>query len=80
METETLVTEDQSKSTNLYGENRVNSGLYHTTSYKLEEINVKGKGIITNLEDEELNSPVKGFILNRIMNFLEERLGPYPHN
>lgn len=80
LETEKMVTEDQYKSTYLYGQNRVNSELYLTKSYKFEQISVKGKDIITNLEDEELNSPIKGFILNRIMDFLEERLGPYPHN
>lgn len=79
LETEKMLTEDLYKSTYLSGENRVNSDLYLTKSYKFEEIHVSDKEIFTNLQDEELDSPIKGFILNRIMNFLEERLGQYPH-
>lgn len=80
LDTERLVTEDQYKSTYLSGRNRVNSELYLTKSFKFQELDINGKDIITNLEDEELTPPIKDFILTRIMNFLEERLGPYPHN
>ncbi|MFO7718928.1 MAG: metalloprotease, partial [Gillisia sp.] len=79
LKTERLVTEDNYKTTYLSGENKVTSDLFLTKSYLFDAIQVNKKKVLTNLEDEDLNPQMKGFILDRILKYLEQRLGAYPH-
>jgi len=74
-----MVTEDEFKTTYLSGENSVSSELYLTKTYKFEVFDVNSKDVLTNLEDDGLIVGIKGYVLNRILKFLEIRLGPYPH-
>ena len=76
---ERLVTEDKFKTTYLSGENIVTSDLYLNKTYRFESLKANSKEILTNLEDEGLNPEIKTFLLERIMKFLQQRLGEYPH-
>lgn len=79
LDNDRMVTENGFKTTYLSGENRVNSQLYLTRSFKFESIEVNNTEILTNLEDDGLILGMKGMILNRVLKFLETRLGAYPH-
>ena len=79
LKTERIVTEDNFKTTYLSGQNIVTSDLFLTKSYLFDDILVNKKKVLTNLEDEELNPQMKGFILDRILKYMEKRLGTYPH-
>ena len=76
---ERMLTEDKFKTTYLSGENRVSSELYLTKNFRFETFKVNSKEVLTNLDDDGLIMGAKGLILNRILKFLETRLGPYPH-
>jgi len=79
LKTDRFETEDTYKTTYLSGTNNVSSQLYLTKSYRFESIQANSTEIVTNLEDEGLNPEIKDMLLSRIMKFLENRLGDYPH-
>ncbi|MDT0689775.1 metalloprotease [Salegentibacter sp. F188] len=62
------------------GQDRVETKLYLTKTYLFENIYAHSHEIITNLTDDNLQTEIKEVLLNRILSFLEERLGSYPHN
>jgi hypothetical protein len=74
-----VVTENIYKTTFLSGNARINPQLYLTRTFRFESIEVNQTEVLTNLEDDGLLMGMKGIILNRILKFLELRLGPYPH-
>ncbi len=74
-----MLTENGYKTSFLYGNNQINSQLYLTKTYKLESLEVNAVEVVTNLEDDGLIMGMKGVTLNRILKFLEVRLGTYPH-
>lgn len=80
LKTDRFVTEDTYKTTYLSGKNSVSSQLYLTKSYRFESLKANSTEIITNLEDEGLAPEIKEKLLGRIMQFLEKRLGEYPHS
>jgi len=73
------LTENGYKTTYFSGENIVNSQLYLTRTSVLEVFDINSRLVITNIEDGGIMPGVKGVILNRILKFLETRLGAYPH-
>src|SRR5690606_28544151 len=78
LEVDSFKTENGYKTTYLSGEQKVNPTIYLTRSFRFESIEVNSKQIITNLEDDGLIFGMKGLLLNRILKFLETRLGSYP--
>src|SRR5690606_27014209 len=74
------VTENGYKTTYLSGEKIVSSQLYLTRNTALEVFDINSRIVITNLDDGGIMVGMKGVILNRILKFLETRLGTYPHN
>ncbi|UJH91264.1 metalloprotease [Antarcticibacterium sp. 1MA-6-2] len=76
---ERVITENGFKTTFLSGDNRVTSQLYLTRTFNFESIEVNSTEVLTNVEDDGLMLGMKGLILNRILKFLELRLGEYPH-
>lgn len=76
---ERLVTENIYKTTILSGKNRVSSELYLTKNYRFQIFSFNELEVLTNLEDDGLAPTVKAVVLKRITDFLEKRLGPYPH-
>ena len=63
----------------LTGENRVESELLLTQTYQPETLEVGMHQLVTNLNDDGLQPEIKDLILTRILDFLQERLGEYPH-
>ncbi|MDT0645951.1 metalloprotease [Zunongwangia sp. F260] len=71
---------NERKTVRFIGEDRIESKLYLTKTYIFENIYAHSHEIITNLKDDNLQTEVKEIILGRILKFLNERLGEYPHN
>ncbi|GAA0872184.1 hypothetical protein GCM10009117_13310 [Gangjinia marincola] len=61
------------------GDQVVNATLYITRDPDLEKIIAEDFTVTTNLKDGELKAPMRALAIDRILNFLEERLGEYPH-
>ncbi len=61
------------------GNNRLESKMYITKSYIFESITANSKHVITNIEDGGIEFETKQAILRKVMGFLQERLGEYPH-
>ncbi|QED36485.1 M1 family metallopeptidase [Antarcticibacterium arcticum] len=78
LNTDRFFTDNGFKTTYLSGENHVNPHLYLTKTYRLEALDVNSKIVLTSVEDDGLIFGMKGMILNRILKFLETRLGAYP--
>ncbi len=68
------------KTIELTGRNRVESKLYLTRSVLFSSEYASSYQILTNIEDNGLQPEMKHAILRRILNFLKQRLGAYPHN
>ncbi|MGA9326264.1 MAG: metalloprotease [Salegentibacter sp.] len=68
------------KSVELEGKNRVSEKLYLTHTYIFERIETDQHDILTNVEENDLQPAIRNLILDRILKFLEKRLGPYPHH
>ncbi|MFD1096381.1 metalloprotease [Salegentibacter chungangensis] len=74
-----IVSEEKQKTLKLEGSNRVDSKIYITNTQLFDDIVTEGHQIVTNVEDDGLQTGIKGLIVQRIMRFLEQRLGEYPH-
>jgi len=66
------------KSTTLFGENRTSATLYLEKSSTFETIETDKLQIVTNLQNSKVNPPVQALMIDRIVHFLDERLGAYP--
>ncbi len=75
-----ITTKNGNKMVRLAGKNRVESKIYITKSYLFESIYANSLQVLTNIEDDGLRPELKGLMLDRILKFLEGRLGEYPHN
>lgn len=73
------LTENGFKTIQLSGEKIVSSQLYLTRPNSMEIFDINSRLVITNLDDGGIMAGMKGVIFNRILKFLETRLGPYPH-
>ncbi|MUP46889.1 metalloprotease [Gramella sp. BOM4] len=67
------------KTITFQGKNRLDSKMYLTKSYIFESIKAGKVQVITNIEDEDIERESKDTILNRVVGFLQNRLGDYPH-
>ncbi|MCH4823756.1 metalloprotease [Gramella lutea] len=67
------------KTINFRGNHRVESKMYLTRSYIFESLSANSNQVITNIEDEDINFDIKNTLIERSVNFLNERLGIYPH-
>lgn len=78
--TRSISASNGTKKVELTGRDRVESKLYLTRTYLFESEYGNSHEILTNIEDDDLQPVIKRTVLNRIMNFLTQRLGPYPHS
>jgi len=62
------------------GDNRIDSKMYLTKSFIFESIKSSSNQVITNIQDEDIQFELKNTLLERTINFLNRRLGKYPHN
>ena len=67
------------KTIHFAGKDRVDSEMYLTTSYIFESIRANSNQVITNIQDEDIQFDIKNTILERVVGFLDKRLGSYPH-
>lgn len=72
-------TDATSRAIHLTGKNRVNQPLYLIKTYEFEKLTILNHTVITNLEDDGLQKELKLAFLERIFDFLESRLGKFPH-
>ncbi|MEP6260777.1 MAG: metalloprotease [Gillisia sp.] len=79
LKTDRFFTDNGFMTTYLSGEDQVNPQLYLTRTYRLEALDINSKLVLTSVEDDGLILGMKGMIINRILKFLETRLGAYPH-
>lgn len=70
---------DSGKLVHLKGEDRVDFKVYLIQDFFFEDIETEDFHVITNLDDEGLNPALKTMLVRRIADFLEDRLGEYPH-
>ena len=61
------------------GKDRVDSEMYFSNSFIFESISANSNQVITNIRDEDIQFDIKNTILERVVGFLENRLGNYPH-
>ena len=62
------------------GEDRIDSEMYLTNSFIFESISANSNQVITNIQDEDIQFDIKNDLLERVVGFLDERLGQYPHD
>ena len=73
-------TSEDVKTVELVGLNRTESKLYLTRSYLFESQYAQSHEILTDVEADGLQPAVKRAILDRIIKFIYQRLGTYPHS
>ena len=69
---------DSLRTTHLSGENYVDQKLYLLKENNFKTIETDKLKVITNLEDDDINPQVKALTIDRIVQFLDYRLGKYP--
>ena len=79
LETQSIRSFEDYKRVHFSGEDRVDFKLYLTRDYIFEDIETSNFHVVTNMNDEGLNPIMRTMLVRRIAEFLEERLGPYPH-
>ena len=71
-------TSQNTKSISLSAEKRTNLTIYLEKNSTFETIETDKLKVITNLQNSKVNPPVQALMIDRIVHFLDERLGPYP--
>lgn len=71
-------TEENLKTIQLKGENRVSALLYLEHTQSFETIETDKLKVITNIENSKVNPPVQALVIDRVVRFLDSKLGPYP--
>ncbi len=80
LKVEEIVPLENSKKVSLYGRERLETELFLTQSYVFEDIETDSLHVLTNMENEGLNPVLRSLIVRRIIDFLQENLGEYPHD
>lgn len=69
---------DDTKKTQLFGESRMCATLYLERVSSFESVVTDKVEIITNLKDRKVSAPIKALATDRVVHFLDDKLGPYP--
>jgi hypothetical protein len=67
------------KNLELSGKERTNSVLYIEKNSNFETIETDKLQIVTNLQNSKVNPPVQALMIDRVVHFLDSKLGAYPH-
>ncbi|OAD91331.1 metalloprotease [Aequorivita soesokkakensis] len=67
------------KNLELSGKDRTNSVLYIEKNSNFETIETDKLQIVTNLQNSKVNPPVQALMIDRVVHFLDSKLGAYPH-
>ncbi len=71
-------TSEAIKSINLRGKDRTSAVLHLEKNSYFETIETDKLKVVTNLQNNKVNPPIKALMIDRIVHFLDDRLGPYP--
>ncbi len=63
----------------LSGEKRMQSDFFLQQKEDFETIDTDKFSIITNIHDKKVQAPMRALLIDRVVHFLEEKLGPYPY-
>ncbi len=80
LKTEALETTKTSRKIHLSGDNQVDLKLYIIRNFLFDDIETEDFHVITNIDDEGLNPVMKSMLVRRITEFLNKKLGAYPHD
>lgn len=61
------------------GEDRIKTEVFLMNEHVFDDLGTKTINVLTNLRDEDLNPGMKSFLAGRVTEFLNRRLGEYPH-
>lgn len=76
---ESMKVEDGKKVVHLTGSERIDTELHLTKEVIFEDFGAESVNVLTNISDDGLNPAMKSFFVSRVMDFLQENLGSYPH-
>lgn len=74
-----IVQQERFKIVRLKGTDRLETDLYLTPSHSFEEIETNNIRVLTNITENGLSPVLKSVFVKRIIDFLEDHLGTYPH-
>ncbi|AFL82399.1 hypothetical protein Aeqsu_2958 [Aequorivita sublithincola DSM 14238] len=69
---------DKTKTTVLSGKDRTKAVLYFIKNSNFETIETDKLKVVTNIENSKVNPPVQALMIDRVVRFLDEKLGSYP--
>lgn len=70
---------DNIKNSELSGKERRNAILYIEKNSNFETIETDKLQIVTNLQNRKVNPPVQALMIDRVVHFLDSKLGAYPY-
>ena len=79
-EVERIEPVDRTKNIFLKGEERLETEIFLTEDIIFEDFEVDSLHILTNINDEGISPVLKQMLVKRIVKFLQENLGDYPHS
>ncbi len=79
-EVEKIVPDNGTKNLVLKGEERLETELYLTKEIVFEDFEIDSLHVLTNINDEGISPVLKAMVLKRIVLFLRENMGDYPHH
>src|SRR5690606_21384517 len=68
------------KLVHLSGSNQLETKLYLTRNYAFDDIPTEQFNVLSSIDDDGLPPPLKSLLVNRVVSFLDTRLGKYPHD
>ena len=71
---------DTAKTVFLRGKDRLETEVHLSREIIFDDIQVDSLHVLTNLDDDGINPDLKSLLVKRIVSFLNENLGKYPHN
>ncbi|WP_310993027.1 metalloprotease [Aequorivita marina] len=69
---------ERTKTIKLYGKDRTKAILHLEKRKTFETIETDKLTVVTNIQNSNVNAPVQALVIDRTVQFLNEKLGPYP--
>lgn len=80
LEVEKIEPQNNTNTVFLKGSERLDTELFLTQKYDFEDFETDSLHVLTNMHDDGLSPVIKSSIIKRIVDFLQDHLGQYPHN